>query len=481
MALTQGLQQRQSQNLAMTAELQQSLKMLQLSSIDLADMVYAELEKNPMLAADDGESVADAGSFSADTSKMDLTQTAQNRDLEKSSEVVDHDYGASWEDAGKGGNQKFENMDYDYEDVISDEKDLRELLCEQFFIDVADESKRKIGVYMMDYLDDAGYFIGKTEEIAENLGCDTEEVEEVLSSLQKLEPTGVFARNLQECLKIQLEEKNRLDPCMFTLLSNLELLAMRKFDILLRLCDVSEEDLEDMVLEIKALNPKPALGFGKKELTPTQPDVFVKRKDDGTFTVELNNAALPKVLANKKYYQEVVTKVKDKEEKKYIKSHFASANFLVRALEQRAETMIKTAAAIVKFQEEFFKYGIKYLKPLTLAQIAEEIEMHESTISRVTSNKYIQTPRGSFEMKYFFISGVSNSSGEVASTSVKETIKELIEAEDRDKPLSDDAITTMLKKRGINISRRTVMKYREAMGVASSYERKNSMSFALSH
>ena len=236
-----------------------------------------------------------------------------------------------------------------------------------------------------------------------------------------------------------------------------------------------------MVFEIKALNPKPALGFVKRELTPGQPDVYVKQKEDGSFFVELNNAALPKVLVNKKYYQDVSLKLKDKQEKAFVKNNFNSANFLVKALDQRANTMVKTSAAIVKFQAEFFQYGIKYLKPLTLSQIAEEIGMHESTISRVTSNKFMVTPRGSFEMKYFFTSGVSNMGGEVASTSVKENIKEIIKEENRDKPMSDDAITLVLKKKGVNISRRTVMKYREALRIPSSYERKNSSFYTMTN
>ncbi len=473
MAITQGLQQRQSQTLAMTAELQQSLKMLQLSSIDLSEMINAELDKNPLLTSDDGEFVT-AGAAQADSSSLDLTDTGANRDLEKGNDSLDYDYNQDWSDAGKGGNRNFDEYSDDFDSTISGEKNLREFLIEQFYIDVEDAQQRSIGLYMMDFLDDAGYFTGDIAEIAENLGCSGDEVEAVLKLLQKLEPSGIFARNLVECLHIQLEEKNRLDPCMFVLLQNLEVLAMKKFDILRDICDVDNEDLLDMIEEIKALNPKPALGYDTKEITPGQPDVYVKRKEDGSFAVELNNAALPKVLVNKQYYQEVSSAVKDKEEKKYLKANYSSANFLVRALDQRANTMIKTAAAIVAAQEEFFKYGIKYLKPLTLAQVAQEIGMHESTISRVTSNKYMSTPRGAFEMKYFFSSGVVNSGGEVASTSVKESIKEIIQSEDSARPMSDDDVTKALQKRGVKISRRTVMKYRESLGIPSSYERKNS-------
>ncbi len=473
MALQQGLQQRQSQNLAMTAELQESLKMLQLSSIDLADIINGELEKNPLLTTDDGESI-EIGSSNKDTTTSDLTELGKDRD---SFENESLDYQTNWDDVGKGGDHKFENNDFDFEDTIEGEEDLNQLILKQFHIDVADAQKRMIGLHLLDYLDPSGYFIGNLAEIAENLGCEEAEVEEVLLSLQKLEPTGIFSRSLEECLKIQLEEKDRLDPCMFALLQNLQLLGMRKLETLKEICGVDDEELQDMILEIKALNPKPALGFARKELTPGQPDIFVKKKDDGAYFVELNNAALPKLLVNKKYYMEISAQLKNKDEKQFVKANYHSANFLVKALDQRANTMVKTAAAIVKYQEEFFKFGIKYLKPLTLSAIAEEIGMHESTISRVTSNKFMVTPRGSFEMKYFFTSGVSNSGGEVASTSVKESIKEIITAEDHDKPLSDDAITAMLKKRGVNISRRTVMKYREALAIPSSYERKNSQMY----
>jgi RNA polymerase sigma-54 factor len=240
------------------------------------------------------------------------------------------------------------------------------------------------------------------------------------------------------------------------------------------LCNVDEEELEEMVAEVKACNPKPALGYNKKEYAPAQPDIYIRRKSDGGFMVELNNAALPKVLVNKRYYEEVADKTSRKEEKQYLRENLASASFIIRALDSRANTMVKTAAAIVRQQEEFFKYGIKYLKPLTLAQIADEVGLHESTISRVTTAKYMQTPRGSFEMKYFFTSGVSNLGGEVASTSVKEQIREMIEKEDKQIPLSDDQIAKNLSRVGVKISRRTVMKYREAMGVTSSYERKKS-------
>ncbi len=478
MALQQGLQQRQSQNMAMTAQLQQSLKMLQMSTMDLSEIINSELDRNPLLAVDNGES-SEVSNASTDKSSSDLTELGGNRDSFDNDSL---DYKNNWDDIGKGGDLKFENnSEYDLEDIISDEKDLRTSLIEQFYIDVADDYERHIGLVLLDYLDDAGYFNGDLEEISINLGCMQTDVEKVLGHLQKLEPSGIFARNLAECLQIQLEDKNRLDPCMFVLLKNLELLGMRKFDILQDLCGVDEEELEEMVLEIRALNPKPALGFARKELTPGQPDIFVKKNEKGEFAVELNNAALPKLLVNKKYYQEVAALVRNKDEKKYLKTNLSSANFLAKALDQRANTMLKTAAAIVKFQQEFFEYGIKYLKPLTLAQIAEEIGMHESTISRVTSNKHMITPRGAFEMKYFFKSGVSNSGGEVASTSVKELIKDIIKNENREKPLSDDNITIMLKQKGMNISRRTVMKYREAMQIPSSYERKGSDFYRLAN
>lgn len=466
--LAQNIGQKQTQNLAMTQALQQSLKMLQMSSLDLSAVIAAELDKNPFLSSDEGSS-EEFEAVKTDHSDTDLTELKSDN----SEEVLDYDYSSAYDNVNSG-TRNFEDNDFEIGSTLEDEKDLRQDLTEQFYMNVHDDETRKIGVYMMDFIDDAGYFTGKIADIAENLGVEEERIEEVLKELQKLEPSGVFARNLEECIRIQLEDKNRLDPAMFILLSNLQMLGLRRYDTLMSLCDVTEEDLEDMIADIKSCNPKPALGYNKKEYTPAQPDIFIRRKSDGAFAVELNNAALPKVLVNKKYYTEVSGAVAKKEEKQYLRENLATANFLVKAMDSRANTMVKTAAAIVRHQEEFFKFGIKYLKPLTLAQIAEEVELHESTISRVTTQKYMQTPRGSFEMKYFFTSGLSNSGGEVASTSVKESIREMIAAEDTNNPLSDDNITKMLGKKGVKISRRTVMKYREALGIASSYNRKKS-------
>jgi len=473
MALTQGIQQKQSQTLSMTPELQQSLKMLQLSSQDLAEFLMSELEKNPLLVEDEGESYVQAPQ-EQDSSQSDLTEIAENRDLNSNNDSLDYDFSQTWQNGeitsgGKGG---YIDGDMEFDRTLEGEVDFRQKLIQDFFLDVEETSKRILGVYMIDFLDDAGYFIGDIHDIATNFGCDYQDVEDILHSLQRLEPAGIFARSLSECLCLQLEDKGRLDPCIFTLISNLELLGMNKYDILMDLCDVNFEELEEMIAEVKGLNPKPAAGYMIKEMTPTQPDVFITKRNDDGFGIEVNSAALPKVLADRRYYTEVSSMTKDKEAKKYITQNWQNANFITKALAQRADTMLKTAAAIVKYQEDFFKYGIKYLKPLTLAQIAEEIGMHESTVSRVTSNKYMQTPRGSFEMKYFFISGVGGVAGDVASTSVKETIKEIIKAEDIEKPFSDDFIGKELKKRGTQISRRTVMKYREAMEIPSSYDRK---------
>jgi RNA polymerase sigma-54 factor len=469
MALGQVQQQRQSQTLSLTPELQQSLKMLQMSTQDLAAVVATELENNPLLS-EPIDNYADVEK-TADSSQMDSTELGKT----DGAEVLDYDYSQSWDDLPTSGRSDFMGNDSDFDQTIAKEKDFREELLEQFSINVQDNKQRIIALQMVDLLDDAGYFIGNLAEIADNLGCDTDEVELVLLEMQKLEPTGIFARDLCECLSLQLKEHDRLDPCMYTLVSNLPLLGANKLDELMRLCEVDFDELMEMVKEIKSLNPKPAAHLTLTEFTPSAPDVLITKTDDGDFAVQVNNAALPKVLADKKYYTKVVAGTRDKEEKKFLTQKWQSANFIVRALEQRAETMLKTAAAIVKHQNEFFRFGIKYLKPLTLAQIAEEIDMHESTVSRVTSNKYLQTPRGNFEMKYFFTSGVSNSGGEVASTSVKEMIREMIVAEDHKKPLSDEALAKMLAKKGVKISRRTVMKYREALDIASSYERKNQL------
>ena len=329
-------------------------------------------------------------------------------------------------------------------------------------------------------MDDAGYFRGDLSEIAERLGFPLEKAEQLLARLQQLDPAGVFARNLSECLALQLREQNRLDPAMQKMLDHLDLLAAHDLKKLKSLCGVDEQDLKDMIAEIRGLNPKPASDFEPLIVQTVIPDVLMRplpKSKGGGWAVELNNETLPRVLLNKKYYAEISQNARNPKDKQYISEQVSSAHWLIKAMHQRAETILKTASEIILQQENFFLYGVEFLKPLVLKDIALAIGMHESTISRVTTGKYIGTPRGVFELKYFFTSGVTNDDGAaVSSQSIKSRIEALIAAEKPDAILSDDDLVDLLKKEGIDVARRTVAKYREACKIPSSVQRRRQKS-----
>ena len=331
-----------------------------------------------------------------------------------------------------------------------------------------------IAAYLIDLVSDAGYFLGDLDEIAGSLGCPRQRVHAVLEKLRGLEPTGVFAANLAECLALQLQEKNRYDPAMAALLDNLEMLANGNFRRLLDVCDVDQEDLAEMISEIKALDPKPGLKYGGEVAQTVVPDVFVHRRPDGGWHVELNSETLPKVLVNNRYHSIISKKSRDKDEKEFLSECLNSANWLVKSLDQRAQTILKVATALVEEQELFFTQGIEFLRPLNLKTIAEAISMHESTVSRVTSNKYLASSRGVFEMKYFFTSAIGSTSGgdSHSAASVRHRLKQLVDDEAPNRILSDDKIVELMKLQGIDIARRTVAKYRDAMNIPSSVERR---------
>jgi RNA polymerase sigma-54 factor len=297
--------------------------------------------------------------------------------------------------------------------------------------------------------------------------------EATLDKLQRFDPPGIFARNLAECLALQLKERDRYDPAMQALIAHLPLLAQRDAAALMRICGVDAEDLADMVAEIKALNPKPGLAFDPVTADPVVPDVFLRAQPDGSWLVELNSDTLPRVLINNRYYAEVSGAARNKKEREYLSERYQSASWLVKALHQRATTILKVAREIVRQQEGFLRHGVQYLRPLVLRDIAQAIGMHESTVSRVTANKYIATPRGTFELKYFFTSAIAASNGGMAlsAEAVRFRIKSLIDQESKD-VLSDDKIVEILLKEGVDIARRTVAKYREAMHIPSSVQRR---------
>ena len=488
---------RQTQSLVMTPQLQQAIKLLQLSNVELLAYVDQELERNPMLErADEEEAASGAAESPPADGEQPSTDHSERAELNVADDAVqndeaplDVDYedmyaGESASDAaasdssvfwGSGvGRGDFNGDDVSLEQTLSRQISLQEHLLDQLNIDLGDPIDRIIGVHLIDLVDEAGYLAGELSGVAQLLGCDEARVEATLERLQRFDPPGVFARNLAECLSIQLDERNRLDPAMQRLLDNLDLLAKRDVDALKKVCAVDGDDLADMAAEIRSLNPKPGLAFDNTVSQAVTPDVMMRPEPSGGWVVELNTDTLPRVLVNERYYARISREARDKKDKTYITEHFHSANWLVKSLHQRANTILRVATEIVRQQDSFFVHGVQYLKPLVLKDIAAAISMHESTVSRVTTNKYMSTPRGMYELKYFFTSAIASSSGGAShsAVAVRYRIKALVDEEPDDRILSDDKIVELLKDEGIDIARRTVAKYRESMRIPSSVQRR---------
>ena len=355
---------------------------------------------------------------------------------------------------------------------------LREHLEQQLGIEIADPTERLIGLQIIDLIDEAGYVQGDLGALAERLGCTFELVESVLRKLQQFDPVGVAARNLAECLALQLKELDRLDPAMQALLDHLDLLAKHDRAQLMKVCGVDAEDLADMVAEIRALNPRPGYAFDRTEVQAIQPDIMVYRMPDGSWSVELNSDNLPRLLVNQQYHARVNGKTQSKADKDYLADRLSAANWLVKTLHQRATTILKVASEIVRQQEMFFLHGVKHLKPLIRRNIADEIGMHESTVSRVAANKFMATPRGLFELRYFFSAAIQAADGadSHSAEAVRSRIKELIDREPTEGVLSDDQLVAVLKNDGVDIARRTVAKYRESLKIPSSVQRRREKS-----
>ena len=497
MALTQRLLIRQSQALVMTPQLMQAIKLLQLSNLDLVAYVEAEVERNPLLdrGAEDEHAPAENGpeqtqdNPAADGETWNGGETEPSRNtiedaLDTRTEDVFPDAEitrpraaegpagySEWAAVGAGGR---DDGEYNLEAFVPAETTLADWLREQLALAIAIPAQRMIGRYLIDLVDEAGYISGDLDAVAERLGTGIKEIETVLGTLQSFDPPGICARDLAECLALQLKERNRFDPAMAALIARLDLLAKRDFAALKKICGVGDEDLVDMIAEIRRLNPKPGLAFGSAIVQPIVPDVFVRPGPDGGWIVELNSDTLPKVLVNQTYYSEVSATARRDTDKSYLAECLQSATWLVRALDQRARTILKVANEIVRQQDGFFARGVEHLRPLNLKTVAEAISMHESTVSRVTANKYMATSRGIFELKYFFTSAIAASHGGEAHSAeaVRHRIKQLIEAETAAGVLSDDTIVDKLREAGIDIARRTVAKYREAMRIPSSVQRR---------
>ncbi|WP_299346738.1 RNA polymerase factor sigma-54 [uncultured Maritalea sp.] len=496
MALGPRLELRQAQTLKLTPQLMQSIKLLQLSHLELSTFVEAELLHNPLLERTDPNADSDgdgpgeqdgtpssdaAQDISSRTEQMEsAVSVASEMDTDPSNlfpeqvgqDSVSQSTTSYQESRGQGvGPEKAEIDQY-----VSSQKSLGDHLIEQVHLILRHPGDLLIASAIIENLNEAGYLDKDLDQIAEQLGTELGHVEAVLEAIQGCDPIGIFARNVPECLAIQLREKDRLDPMMQALLDNIDLVAAHKFKELMALINCDQDDLKDMLTEIKRLNPRPGASFEGSAIQPVVPDVYIRAANGGGWQIELNNDVLPNVLINRTYYAEVSAKAKKGEEKTYLQECMQTANWLTKSLDQRAQTILKVTSEIARQQDGFLVHGVSHLKPMTLKMVAEAVDMHESTISRVTANKYVSTPRGLFELRYFFTSAISSSTSgdeDHSAEAVRHEIRQLIEAEDPKKILSDDKLAVILNdKFQMGVARRTVAKYREAMGYPSSVIRR---------
>ncbi len=497
MALMQRMELRQGQSLVMTPQLQQAIKLLQMSNIELQAYVETELERNPLLERDERTETAKleqpvrertdepdmvtalaSGSVPEDRSggsDGDENVFSGESRADAAGRATPGPADSGWSSFKPSGGLSLDNDGLDFSSTLTREETLAEHLTDQLNLALADPADRLIGQHLIGSVNEAGYLTTDLASVAELLGTGLSHVERVLGVLQQFDPAGVFARDLKECLALQLKDADRYDPAMAALVANLDLVARRDYAGLKSLCKVDLEDIREMVAEIRGLNPKPGHAFGSEPVQPVIPDVSVRAAPDGSWIVELNSETLPRVLINQQYYATVSKKTSREEDKTYLSECQANATWLVKSLDQRAKTILKVAREIVRQQDSFLVLGVQHLRPITLKTVAEAIEMHESTVSRVTSNKYMATPRGIFELKYFFTTAISSSEhgGDAHSAeAVRHRIREMIAAETAESVLSDDALVDMLNRAGIEIARRTVAKYRESLGIPSSIQRR---------
>lgn len=497
MALGPRLELRQAQTLKLTPQLMQSIKLLQLSHQDLSTFVESELLHNPLLERSDPNAETDGDANPSETDNIVVSDTARDIDshadqMESATSLageMDTDASnlfpeqvgqdsvsqstASWQES-RGQSIGPEKADIDQ--YISSQKSLGDHLIEQVQMILRHPGDFLIASAIIENLNEAGYLDKDLHQIAEQLGTELGHVEAVLDAIQGCDPIGIFARSVPECLAIQLRDKNRLDPMMQALLDNIELVAEHKFKELMALISCDQDDLRDMLGEIKRLNPRPGASFEGTAIQPVVPDVYIRVANGGGWQIELNSDVLPNVLINRTYYAEVSAKAKKGEEKTYLQDCMQTANWLTKSLDQRAQTILKVTSEIARLQDGFLVHGVTHLKPMTLKMVAEAVDMHESTISRVTANKYVSTTGGLFELRYFFTSAISSSTSgddDHSAAAVRHEIKLLIDAEDPKKILSDDKLAAILnEKHQMGVARRTVAKYREAMGIPSSVLRR---------
>lgn len=520
MALTTKLVMRQGQSLVMTPQLLQAIKLLQFSNIELANFIQEELERNPLLEraeeqrtddplgeagpahdepSGDGAAEADfndhaetdwsSDSFATDRSALETslgTELVNSFDEERATSSATRDdlaeaglSSSAWSGGSGGGSEGGEAPNL--ESYLAANVSLRDHLLEQLPLAIVEPGARLIGHAIIDAIDETGYLTEAAADIAARLGVDVARVETVLAPIQTMDPSGVGARNLAECLTIQLREKDRFDPAMAALVARLDLVARRDIAGLRKICGVDEEDVHEMIAEIRRLDPKPGRAFGSTPIQPVVPDVMVRVAADGSWLIELNSEVLPRLLVNQTYAATISRTKGSEADRSFVSGCLQTANWLTKSLEQRARTILKVSSEIVRQQDAFFAYGVEHLRPLNLKAIAEATGMHESTVSRVTSNKYMSSPRGLFELKYFFTASIaSNSGGDAHSAeAVRFRIKQMIDREANGEVLSDDAIVERLREANVEIARRTVAKYRESMRIPSSVERRRQRAAAV--
>ena len=489
MALTPKLEIKQSQSLLLTPQLRQAIGLLQLNNLELNELIEQELQSNPLLEREDEHlsSVSDneqpniddlnaitENPYSETPITPDIDYQDNFDDFGSDTEGYDTFETTDWADYNHGKNLIASDDSYDYfEKKLAQEDSLYSLIEKQISLHFTSSIDKLLAKILSEHLDSAGYFRGNIPSIASTLKTTPDRLHQVLQKLKTFEPSGLFAENLSECLKLQLLDTDDLTPELEILLDNLPLLADKNFKELAKLCSCSPEQISLMANQLKKLNPKPAAGYSVPQTEYIIPDVFIKKGNLGTYRVELNNMTLPRLLINQHYYTELKT---DKSASRYFKDNLKHASFLIRAMNQRATTILRVSEEIVLRQYHFFEHGIEHLKPMTLKDIAEALSVNESTVSRITSGKYMSTPRGLFELKYFFSNAAGSYIGndDTSTLTIKHKIKQLIDNEEPNHILSDDKIVALLGQEGIKIARRTVTKYREALGIPTSGQRKRS-------
>ncbi|MFK7867236.1 MAG: RNA polymerase factor sigma-54 [Alphaproteobacteria bacterium] len=507
MAIGPRLDLKQTQNLVMTPQLQQAIKLLQYSAQEINDFVDQELDSNPLLERKEQKDQNDLTpkTIDHDPSHDSSSETVQMGEAQDSADYLndnrlgsdeaasplDGDFSNNYDgdiagagaitesfdssiNYGASGGNFDDDEDFNQNRYLSKPESLRDHLVDQLGTAFNDPIERAIALYLIDHIEPTGWLGIECDAAAKALGVTGDTIKIILKKCQQFDPPGVFARSLRECLRLQLMDKNRYDPAMKLLLSNLGVVAQRDWKKLQRLCQVSREDLVEMIHEIRQLNPKPGTKFDFDPAQGVEPDVLIHQAENGEFFIELNPATVPRLIVNDRLFTKVnLDKKSDGATKEYIQQQKQNASWLVKSLRQRAETILKVTEEIVRQQSGFFYFGISYLRPLVLREVAAAIEMHESTVSRVTNHKYLYCSRGMFELKYFFSATIAGSDGDSHSAeAVRHRIKALIDAEPAQKILSDDRLVDLLKQEGVDLARRTVAKYREAMGIPSSVQRR---------